>query len=65
MSKETQVTTATKSFAVKVYGTTKERLKRLVRKKAEAEDRDITELELVDKYVNSGISRDERKLKIS
>lgn len=65
MSKDRQVTTATKTFAVKVYGPTKSRLKRLVREKAAAEKRDVTELELVEKYVNDGITRDERKLKIA
>ena len=63
MTKQQQVTTATKTFATKMYGHTKERLKKLVRDKAAAEDRDITELELVDKYVNRGLSIDERKLK--
>lgn len=62
MTKQPQVTTATKSFTVRVYESTKTRLKKVVRKKAEAEDRDVTELELVEKYINRGLSMEERKL---
>jgi len=63
MTKDTQVTTATESFAVRVYKPTKNRLKELVLRKSQKEGRYISETELVDRYVNSGLARDERKLK--
>lgn len=66
MSKEPQVTADNpKSLTVRVYTPTKLRLQKLIRKKAEHEDRPVTEIELVDKYVNSGLRNEERKLKIA
>lgn len=65
MGKQPQVTTESKTFTVRVSLSTKTRLRKLIRDKAVAESRDVTERELADKYVNDGITRDERKLKIA
>lgn len=67
MEKEQQVTsiatTIPKSVTVRIYSTTKNRLQKLVRKKAAKEDREVTEVELADLYINRGLAIDERKLK--
>lgn len=57
MAKEPQ------TFTIRVSRDTKKRFRKLIRDKAVVEGRDITERELADKYVNHGITLDERKLK--
>jgi hypothetical protein len=62
MAEETQKTP--ESTTVRIYGKTKGRLKKVVRKIADQEDRDVTELEIADELLNEGLQKRERKLGI-
>lgn len=65
MAKGDKNTTATKRLAnVRLYEDTKLRLQRVVRKKADLEQRAISDMEVADQYILAGVKRDERKLKI-
>ena len=55
---------AESSTSVRIYLKTKERLRNVVREMAAKEQRDVTELELVDGFVTKGLPKLERKLGI-
>jgi predicted transcriptional regulator len=54
-----------KSTTVRIYEKTKERLQKVVRKKAAREDRDVTEVELADQAVAEYLNKEEKKLGIA
>jgi hypothetical protein len=55
MAEETQKTQD--STTVRIYGKTKGRLKKVVRKIADKEERDVTELEIADELLNEGLTK--------
>ena len=59
---EEQVQKTKESTTVRIYGKTKERLKKVVRRLADKDDRDVTDLEIADQILNEGLTKHERKL---
>lgn len=62
MGAETQKTG--KSTTVRIYEEKKARLQKVARRKADQEDREVTEIELVDKALTDFLAHEEPKLGI-
>jgi hypothetical protein len=50
------------SAAVRIYADKKPRIKKVRRELAKAEDRDLSETQLVDEILNEGLTKREQKL---
>jgi hypothetical protein len=53
------------SAAVRIYADKKPRLKKVRREIAKAEDRDLSEIGLIDEILEEGLAKRERKLGIA
>lgn len=60
----TEETKTKDSAAVRIYADKKPRLEKVRRKLSAAEDRDISEILLIDEILEEGLSKRERKLGI-